>query len=59
MTEQDRANIVATINGMSEEELEVVVTCISDAILGRELASRLYEARKFKDAVMNLIENEK
>lgn len=59
MTEQDRANIVATINGMSEEELEVVVTCISDAILRRELASRLYEARKFKDAVMNLIENEK
>ena len=59
MTEQDKANLIATISGMSEEEQEVVVTCIPDAILGKELASRLYEARRFKDAIMNLIENEK
>ena len=59
MTEQDKANLITTINGMNEEEQEVVVTCIPDAILGKELASRLYEARRFKEAVMNLIENEK
>ena len=59
MTEQDKANLIATISGMSEEEMEVAVTCIPDEILGKELAIRLYEARRFKEAVVNLIENEK
>lgn len=59
MTKQDKENIIATISGMSVEELEVAVTCIPDAMLERELASRLHEARRFKEDVMNLIENEK
>lgn len=59
MTEQDKENTVATINGMSEEELQIVVTCIPDELLGMEIISRLQEARDFKRGILELLSTKK
>ena len=59
MTEQDKVNLIATISGMSEEELQVVATCIPDELLGEEMIRRLQNARTFKEGIVNLLENEK
>ena len=57
MTEQDRESIIATVNGFSREELQVVITCISDELLGAEIIRRLQNARMFKEGIANLLEN--
>ena len=59
MTEQDKESIIATVNGFSREELQVVVTCIPDELLGAETIRRLQIARNFKEGIINLLENEK
>lgn len=57
--EQDKEALIATINGFSGEELQVVITCIPDELLGAEITRRLQKARTFKDGIANLLENEK
>lgn len=59
MTEQDKEALIATINGFSGEELQVVITCIPDELLGAEITRRLQKARTFKDGIANLLKNEK
>ena len=44
---------------ISGEELQVVITCIPDELLGAEITRRLQKARTFKDGIANLLENEK
>lgn len=59
MTEQDKENIVATTKGLSEEELQIVVECIPDELLGMEMIARLQKARNFKSGILELLDKEK
>ena len=47
MTEQDKENLIATINGMSAEELEVVVTCIPVRMLAIGIVAQCEDLENF------------
>ena len=59
MSEKDRENLTATVNGFSREELQVVITCMPDEMLGAEIIRRLQNARTFKNGIASLLEKEK
>lgn len=59
MTEQDKENIISTISGMSEEELQIVVTCIPARLLGMELIARCEEAEHFERGILELLNTKK
>ena len=57
MNEMEREVFINRINGMTQEEQEIAVTCIHTDLLWDELRRREMETRAFKQRVEEFVSN--